>query len=274
MKERVTLTIDEDLLKNVDEMVDLTHVKNRSHAVELLLIKGLGNRKPRKAVILAGGKNVMFNSESVPRPMLQVKHKPLLEYNIELLKKYDIKEIYIAVGEGSPHIKKYFGSGIEFGVKITYLEETHPMGTAGSLNLAKPYLTEPFILCNGDELKNININDLYAFHNTNGGLATIALTTVEDPSNYGVALLNGHKITAFMEKPSKKNPFSTLINAGLYIIDPQVLQIVPEGFAMLEQDVFPKLAHEEKLMGYVFSGQWFDSDPARLKKAEKDWVDF
>ena len=274
MKERVTLTIEADLLKNIDEMVDYTHVKNRSHAVELLLIKGLGHRKPRKAVILSGGTLVKFNNEMIPKTMIQAKHKPLLEYNIELLKKYDIKDIFIIVGEGSEKIKQYFGSGLDYGVKITYLEEGHPLGTAGALSLAKPYLTETFILCNGDELKNININDMYNFHNTNGGMTTIALTTLEDPSNYGVALLNGNKITAFVEKPAKNNPISNLINAGLYIMDPEVLNLIPEGFAMLEQDVFPKLANEDKLMGYVFGGQWFDSDPARLKRAEKNWKEF
>lgn len=274
MKERVTLTLDAELLKNIDEMVDSTHVKNRSHAVELLLLKGMGTRKPRKAVILAGGKAIKQKNESIPRPMLNVRQKPLLEYNIELLKKYDIKEIFIIVGEGGEHIKQYFGSGLPFGVKITYLDEPRALGTAGCLALAKPYLTETFIVCNGDELKNINLDELYNFHNTTGGLATISLTTLEDPSNYGVALLNGNKIMTFMEKPSKNNPISNLINAGLYIFDPAVLDVIPDGFAMLEQDVFPKLAGEEKLMGFVFSGQWFDSDPERLKKAEKEWKEF
>ncbi len=271
MKERVTLTVDSELLKQIDETVDSTQIKNRSHAVELLLIKGMGHRKPRKAVILAGGKAVKVGNEKMPRPMIRVNHKPFLEYNIELLKKYDIKEIFIICGEESSKIKQYFGSGIDMGVKITYIEEPHPMGTAGALTLARHYLTETFIVCNGDELKNININDLYNFHNENGGISTIALTTLEDPSNYGVALLNGNKVMTFIEKPSKNNTISNLINAGLYIMDPKVFKYIPEGFGMIEQEVFPKLAGEEKLMGYVFGGQWFDSEPERIRKAEKHW---
>lgn len=274
MKERVTLTIDSEILKNIDEMVDQTHVKNRSHAVELLLIKGMGNRKPRKAVIFAGGKGIRQKDELIPRPMIKVLHKPFLEYNIELLKKFGITDIFIIVGEGSAKIKQYFGSGIELGVKITYLEEAYPLGTAGALVLAKNYINETFIVCNGDELKNINLNELFNFHNTNGGIATIALTTIEDPSNYGVALLNGNKIMTFIEKPAKHNAISNLINAGLYIMDPKVFKYTPDGFGMIEQDVFPKLAGEGKLMGFVFSGQWFDSEPGRLKKAEKEWKDF
>ena len=78
----------------------------------------------------------------------------------------------------------------------------------------------------------------------------------------------------FIEKPAKNNAISNLINAGLYIMDPKVLEYLPDGFGMIEQDVFPKLASEEKLMGFVFSGQWFDSEPARLKKAEKEWKEF
>ncbi|RJQ16792.1 hypothetical protein C4573_01875 [Candidatus Woesearchaeota archaeon] len=272
MKERVTLTIDNDVLQRVDELIDGTEIKNRSHAVELLLTKSLSYRKPRKALILAGGKSSRIKNKDMPSCLMTIHNRPILEHLLDLFKKFDIKDILIAIGSNGKPIKEYFGSGLQFGVRITYLEESHPLGTAGPLNMAKPYLTEPFIMCNGDELKNINLNDLYAFHNNNAGIATIALTTTDDPSSYGVALLDGNKIITFVEKPNKENSLSNLINAGLYIMNPEVLNFVPDGFAQLEQDVFPKLAHQHKLFGYVFSGQWFDTKtPEKLKKAEKDW---
>ena len=172
-------------------------------------------------------------------------------------------------------IKKELGDGKKYGVNITYVEEKNALGTAGPLKLAKPLLKETFIMCNADELKNINLDDMFNFHQANKGLGTIALTSVQDPSAYGVALLNGNKIMTFVEKPSKESAPSNLINAGLYILEPDVIDYIPEGFAMVETDVFPKLASEENLCGYPFSGQWFDTGtPERFKFAEDKWRGF
>ena len=103
-------------------------------------------------------------------------------------------------------------------------------------------------------------------------LATIALTTVDDPSQYGVARLEGSRIVEFVEKPKKENAPSNLINAGFYIIEPEVLDMIPDGYSMIEKDVFPKLAKLGRLRGFPFSGQWYDvGTMERLKMAEKDW---
>lgn len=274
MKERVTLTLDQDLIKKVDSVVDGSRIKNRSHAVELMLIKSLGQDRPKKALILAGGKGKRLQplTSKIPKPLVKLNGKPIIEYTIDLLKKYNIKDILISVGYMKEKIKNYFGDGSKFGIKITYIEEEFPLGTAGPLALAKPYLTETFVMCNADELKDIDLVDMYLFHRNSHGLGTIALTTVTDPSSYGVALLNGNKIVTFVEKPAKEKAPSNLINSGLYILEPEVIKYVPEGFAMVENDVFPKLARDEKLYGYPFSGQWFPTDtPERIKTAEKEW---
>lgn len=274
MKERVTLTIEREILGKVDGTVNGTDVKNRSHAVELLITKAFGDNKPSKAILLAGGKGIRMKSMTnmLPKPMLRINNKPILEHNIDLLKRHGIKDIIISIGYKGDKIKEYFGDGSQLGVNISYIEEQTPMGTGGPLNLLKGKIDETFMMLNGDELKDIDLEDMFMFHRKNKGLATIALTTVEDPSKYGVAVMNGNKIMTFIEKPSKQNAPSQLINAGLYILEPEVLKSIPEGFFMLENDMFPKLAGNEKLLGYVFSGQWFDTGtPNRFLQAERRW---
>lgn len=274
MKERITLTIEKEILQRVDLSVNGTDVKNRSHAVELLLSRAFGENKPSKAIILAGGKSSGLKSltEMLPKPMLRVQNKPIIEHNIEMLRNHGIKDVIISLGYRGEKIKEYFGDGSQFGVNISYVEEEEPMGTAGPLNLLKEQIKSTFILMNGDELKDIDIEDMFSFHRKNKSIATIALTTVENPSEYGVAVMNGNKVMTFIEKPSKQNAPSKLISAGLYILEPEVLKIVPEGFSMIESDVFPKLATNDKLLGYVFAGQWFDArTPDRYNEAKREW---
>jgi len=274
MKERITLTIEKEILQRVDQSVNGTDIKNRSHAVELLLTKAFGENKPSKAIILAGGKGARMKpmTNMLPKPMLRIQDKPILEHNIELLKNHGIKDIIVSIGYRGEQIKEYFGDGSQFGVNIAYIEEDEPMGTAGPLNMLKGKINDTFILMNGDELKDIDLEDMFMFHKKNKSTATIALTTVEDPSNYGVAVMNGNKVMTFVEKPSKQNAPSKLISAGLYILEPEVLKSVPEGFSMIENDVFPKLASNDKLLGYIFSGQWFDTGtPERFSQAEREW---
>lgn len=274
MKERVTLTIEKEILEKVDHSINGSDVKNRSHAVELLLTKAFGENKPSKAIILAGGKGTRMKPHTnfLPKTMLRIQDKPVLEHNIELLKRHGIKDIIISIGYRGGKIKEYFGDGSQLGVNISYIEEKTPLGTGGPLNLLKGKIDDTFLLMNGDELKEIDLEDMFVFHRKNKGIATIALTTVEDPSNYGVAVMNGNKVMTFIEKPSKQNAPSNLINAGLYILEPEVLRNIPEGFFLIENDVFPRLASNEKLLGYVFSGQWYDTGtPDRFSQAESEW---
>lgn len=256
MKERVTLTIESDILRQVDKTIDGYNIKNRSHAVELLLLRSLGTNKPKIALILAGGKGERFKpiTHEIPKPMIPLNGKPLIEHTMDLLKKYGIKDVIISLGYLGDKVKEYFGNGARFGLSITYIEEKSPLGTAGPLRMAKPLIRSTFLVCNADELKEIDLVDMFIFHKENHAKATIALTTVKNPSEYGVARLNGNKIIEFIEKP--KNPPTNLINAGLYIMEPEVIDLIPEGYAMLETDVFPKIAKAGKLFGYSFSGYW------------------
>lgn len=274
MKERITLTLDKEILDQVDSKIDGLNIKNRSHCVEVLLSQSLGQNRPKIALILAGGKGTRLKpiTNEIPKPLVPLHEKPILQHTIDLLKKHNIKEILISIGFKGDKIKEYFGNGKRFGVNIKYIEENEPLGTAGPLNLAKEFLTETFLMCNADELKNINLNDMYLFHKEKKGIGTIALTSVSDPSAYGVANLEGSKIIEFIEKPKKEDAPSNLINSGLYILEPEVLNFVPEGNSMMEKEVFPKIAKKGKLFGYHFSGQWFDTGTMeRYEKAMEEW---
>jgi NDP-sugar pyrophosphorylase family protein len=207
----------------------------------------------------------------MPKPMIPLKGKPLIQHIIELCRKYEIREIILSVGYLGDKIRDHFGDGSHLGVDIKYVEEREELGTAGPLLLAKEYLKGPFLMFNGDVLSDIDLGDLISFHTEQNGLATIALTQVPDTSSFGVARLKGHRIVGFVEKP-KSGEDSKLINAGVYVLEPEVLGYIPKGKAMLERDVFPKLSDEGKLYGYPFDGQWFDTGtPEAYEKAIKNW---
>lgn len=272
MKERVTITIEDELLKDIDAQVDGTVIKNRSHAIELALAKTLQKDVLNQAIILAGGTyNIKQDGKKTPSFMVKVGGKPVLEHNLIMLKRQGITHFIFAVGYKKELVKEYFGNGDAWGVNITYLEEQEPLGTSGVLRKAAKYINRPFIMCNGDELKDIDIKEMLAFHKKQGAYATIAVTTVTNPQDYGVVVLNGNSVYSFIEKPKHNIPTS-LINAGLYIFDPEVVTNAPLGYGRLEQDVFPKLAKQEKLSGYIFYGKWHDiRDEDSLKDAMMTW---
>jgi len=267
--------IDEEILKEVDEFIDGDKIKDRSDAVNFLLSNALNSNRVNMAVILAGGKGTRMRpfTYEIPKPLIPVHGKPLVQHIIELLRNYNITNIALSIGYLGDRVKAQFGNGSSLGIKITYIEEKEELGTAGSLNLMKKP-DRPFFMLNGDVLANINLHEMIHFHRKNKGLATIALTTVEDPSRFGVAKLDGDKILEFIEKPEKGKEPSSLINAGVYLLEPEVIDYVPEGKAMMEKDVFPKLAKEGKLYGYKLKGQWFDTGTHEAyEKAIKGWKD-
>ena len=274
MKERITITLDSKLIKQIDDRIDGNMIKNRSQQIEHLLAKSLGANIPEKAVILVGGKGTRLRplTYKTPKCMLKINGKTVTEHLFDLLKKYGIRDVILSVGYLKEKVKDYYEDGSKFGVNITYVEEDKPLGTAGPLKLAKEHLKNSFIATNGDELKNINIPRMFRLHKMENVIGTIALTTVTDPSHYGVARLTGSRILEFVEKPKKEEAPSNLINAGFYILEPKVIDMIPDGFSMLEKDVFPKLAKQDSLCGFPFAGQWFDiGNLERYDTAKKKW---
>ncbi|MCX6695459.1 MAG: sugar phosphate nucleotidyltransferase [Candidatus Altiarchaeota archaeon] len=272
-RERLTITLREDILTELDSMVDGIKVRNRSHAIEIVLAKVLSSKKIKKALILAGGKGTRMRplTYEIPKPMIPLKGKPLIQHIIELCRKYDVRDIVLSVGYLGEKVKQHFGDGSNLGVRISYIEEKDELGTAGPLNLGREMFDGPFLMFNGDVLCTLDIPDFIRFHEENKGLATIALTQVDDTSSFGVVRMKGDKILEFIEKPSGKEE-SKLINAGVYILEPEVFNYVPKGKASIERDIFPKLAKEGKLYGYHFEGEWLDTGtPEAYEKAIKQW---
>jgi NDP-sugar pyrophosphorylase family protein len=274
MKERVTITLDKELINQIDKRVDGNIIKNRSQQIEVLLTNALGTNIPEKALILVGGKGTRLRplTYKTPKCMLEVQGKTLVEHLFDLFKKYGIRDIILSVGHMKEKIMDYYEDGSKFGVNIEYVEENKPLGTAGPLKLAKNMLKNSFIVTNGDELKDINIPRMFRLHKRKDALGTIALTTVTDPTQYGVAKLSGSRILEFVEKPKAAEAPSNLINSGFYILEPKIIDMIPNGFSMLEQDIFPKLAKQQQLRGFPFDGQWFDIGTLeRYDLAKKKW---
>ena len=275
MKERVTITLDSELIKQIDKRVDGDTIKNRSQQIEVLLTNALGTNIPQKAIILVGGKGTRLRpiTYKIPKCMMDIQGKTVTEHLFDLFKKYGIRDMLMSVGYMKEKVEEYYGDGSKFGVNITYVKEDEPLGTAGPLNLARQHLKTSFIVTNGDELKTINIPRMFRLHKRKGALATIALTTVKDPSQYGVARVSGSRILEFVEKPKAEEAPSNLINSGFYIMEPEVIDMIPDGFSMLEKDVFPKLAKEGRLRGFLSDGQWFDiGSLERYEAAKKKWT--
>jgi mannose-1-phosphate guanylyltransferase len=271
MKERVTLTIDTDILNQVDQSVDGFRIKNRSHAVELLLMKSLQTEIAGQAIILAAGREKRLKP-NIPLGMMLVHNKPIIEHLIDMFRRHNVRDILIGVCYDKEKVIQHFGNGSKYGVKIRYIEEDEPSGTTNLLKKARPYLTGSFFVTNSDELKNVNLTDMYVTHREHNSLVTIALTVSPDPGYYGVVSVDGIRITEFQEKPKDSSSQTRLINAGLYLFELEVLDMIPDSVSMF-YDFFPTLAEKHKLIGYPFSGQWFDiNSKESLQKAEAEWT--
>lgn len=273
-RERLTITLKKSLLQKVDGFIDGIKIRNRSHAIEYLVTQSL-TPKVKQAVILAGGRGLNMRpfTFEMPKGLFPVGGKPILEHVVEMLRKAEIRDIVFSIGHLGEKIREHFGDGKKFDVKITYVSEQKEAGTGGALILAKKYIkSEAFLVVHGDILIDINIADLIAFHKEQGTIATIALTSVVDPSSFGEVLLNGAKVTQFVEKPKKGMQKSQLINCGLYVFEKEIFNYIPKEESSLLEDIFPKLAQSRQLSGFLFSGRWVDiGTPVSYEKAIKEW---
>ena len=231
-----------------------------------------------KAIILVGGKGTRLRplTYTTPKPLIDVQGKTLTEHVFDILKKHGVDEVLLSTSYMADKIKDYFSQARDFGVKIDYLVEPEPMGTAGPLKILKNIgcvPTEDFIMVNGDNLFALDLGSMVKFHQEHPGLATIALTKVEDPSAYGVADFRDNKIFNFVEKPAKEEAPSNLINSGYYVLSPEVFDYLPnQDFIMMEKDIFPVLAKAGLLYGFRGDGQWFDTGThERYREVQDKW---
>ncbi|MDD5109879.1 MAG: nucleotidyltransferase family protein [Patescibacteria group bacterium] len=227
-----------------------------------------------RAIILVGGEATRLRplTLTTPKALIPLQGRPILEHVLDLFKEHDLTDIVLSIGYKKEQIREYFGDGKRFGLSISYVEEPSPLGTAGFVHLLERPIDETCIVCNGDELKDIDIPAMLAAHRQTGALATLALLKVDDPSPYGVARLDGTKILEFVEKPKREEAPSHYVNAGFYLLEPEVFTAIPRGRVMFEYDVFPRLAAAGKLHGFFFAGRWYDTGtPERLSRAEREW---
>lgn len=273
-RDRLTITLSKVILAKVDALIDGTRIRNRSHAIEYLITQSL-TPKVSQAVILAGGRGLNMRpfTFEMPKGLFPVGGKPILERIVEMLAAAGIRDIIFSVGHLGDKIKEHFGDGKTYGVKITYVTEEEEVGTAGALRLARPHITvDTFLVVHGDILIDINVADLIAFHFDQEAVTTLALTSVVDPSSYGEVILHGARITQFVEKPQKGNHNSQLINCGLYVMEKGIFDFIPETGTALLEEVFPKLAAEKKIAGFLFEGHWVDiGTPASYERAIREW---
>ena len=226
-----------------------------------------------KAAILAGGEGIRLRPLTYlyPKVMMPLGGKPLLEYTIDYLKEYGVDEIVLCVAYLRNRIKEYFHNGEEFGIRITYAEADHPLGTAGQLLTARKFLTETFLAMNGDILSSLNLRDLSETHNVSRNTATIAVKKLSTEVPFGrVELDNGFRMISFQEKPA----LTYLANAGIYVMSPRIFDYIkmPPVPIDLERDVFPAMiASGERIVGYTKEAAWSHlGTVADLERIEKE----
>lgn len=209
-----------------------------------------------KAIVLCGGKGTRLRpyTYTIPKPMLPIGKRPILEYVLASLRRAGVDEAYLTVGYLHEQIEKYFGTGERVGMKLHYSVESTELGTAGSIIPLMGRFHETFVVMMGDHLSNVEIAKIIEFHRKHKAIATIALNRKGVPLEYGVADMEGERIVRFREKPIVEN----LINTGVYVLEPEIFEHIKPGedFAA---DVFPRLLEKgEKINGYLFSDYWLD----------------
>lgn len=216
-----------------------------------------------KAVILAGGEAIRLRplTCNTVKIMVPILNRPLLEHLINYLKKHNLVDIIIALGKQVEQIQSYFGDGSKFGVRIAYSVEDFPMGTAGAVKNAERFLDEPVIVFNGDIFTDIDLTAMMDLHCEKKASVSIALTPVEDPTIYGVVETDaGNRVKRFIEKPSRDEVTTNMINAGIYILEPEILNYIPPKiFFTFERNVFPAaLERGQAVYGYPSEAYWID----------------
>ncbi len=228
------------------------------------------------AVVMAGGEGTRLRplTSNLPKPMINVANRPVMEYILLLLKRHGVEEVVVTLHFLPQLVRHYFSSGKDFGLNIKYVTEEEPLGTAGGVKNAESYLDGTFIVISGDALTDFDLTSLIKFHRQKKALVTIALKKVENPLEFGIVITSEDgRIEKFLEKPGWGGVFSNTVNTGIYVIEPEVLKYIPSNKPFdFSKDLFPMLLEEKKpLYGYVADGYWCDiGDLEQYRKANFD----
>jgi NDP-sugar pyrophosphorylase family protein len=221
-----------------------------------------------KIIILAGGKGTRLSesAKNIPKPLVEIARKPILQHQIDLLKKHGLSDIRLSLGYRAEQIIEYLKDKPRtdsFGImrgKYEYIVEPEPLGTGGAIKFASRDLKEDFIVLNGDILSDINLSEFiakYQYNVSQNKLGAISLFFQEDASDYGVVQMENEQVIDFLEKPQEIQ--SGYINAGIYILSPAIFQNIKNISFSIEKDIFPKLAQNKALMAFIHRGWWTDA---------------
>jgi len=252
VKERISLSISGELLKQLDRDVDGNMIKSRSEAVEGIIAKHISNKK--KAVILAGGNDKNLLSGSIPRPLLKINGITLIEDTLAKVRKAGFEDI-ILVGskEILSEIYKTIGEN-----QITYVEEKTHQGTAKTLQLTKDHIRSTFLFLPCDHYFELDLKAMEEYHKKNRGVATLAVYagTKFEWTKSSIVEVEGNKITKYIEHPKVNTSHLTSLMIGF--AEPELFELIPRSDIpySLQEDVFPELAKQENLIGFIFSGTW------------------
>ena len=210
-----------------------------------------------KAIIMAGGKGTRLKplTDNIPKPLVKIIDKPVMEHIINLLKTHGISKIGVTLGFKADDIVNYFGNGKNFGVEITYFVEDEPLGTAGSIKNARSFASSDFIVISGDSYTNLDLTKAIEFHKAKQSPFTIVATPHNNPKGLGVLDIDFEgKLNAFIEKPDQVKP--SLINTGIYIMNKRTINLIPDGFYDFGRQLIPRLINKAYVM--VTYDYWSD----------------
>ena len=232
-----------------------------------------------KAIIMAGGEGSRLRPLTCarPKPMTPLMDRPVLSYSMELLERHGVREAALALMYLPECVTSWLGDGARFDMNVRYYIEETPLGTAGSVRQARDFLDETFVVLSGDGVTDCDLTAAYQWHRRQGALATIVIKHVENPLEYGVVIADAAgRVTRFVEKPGWGEVCSDTVNTGIYILEPQLLDMIPENTPYdFSRDLFPRLLkREDGLRAWTMSGYWCDvGDIAAYLKAHADAMD-
>lgn len=216
-----------------------------------------------KAVLMAGGKGSRIRplTLSRPKPLIPVANRPMIEYIIEKIRNSGYDELVVTISYLKSQIKALLQKNYP-DMNIKYSVEKTPLGTAGGVKNASKYIDDTFFVLSGDVLVDVDLNELLQFHKENNAIATMVLTPVDNPSHFGIAVLDDkNQIVKFLEKPSPHEVFSKIANTGIYVLEPEIFDYIKtkKGEVDFSQDIFPQLIEDEAgIYGYVLEDYWND----------------
>ena len=244
-KKRVSLTLDESLVGRLYAEAEKNEV-NRSQLVENIL-ENYFNRQPiDTAVIFCGDEDL--------NALREYEGRSVLEHVLQHLGDENITRAFLLVGQERDEIYEEFGGRYD-GIELNYVSEESPEGTAAALRKVSSEISRTFVAVNGHVITDVDTQEMLEIHMDENSVSTMALTSVEDPSGYGVVRLKGRKVLGFEEKPESYEHLSRLINAGTYIFEPEIFHNLDSDSL---EETFDDLAEKDMLSGYIYGGKWKD----------------